>query len=134
MLIEDKITAIFCVIDDVLKHTGYQEDIRRKVSDSEVITAAISSALFFYGNQERTLCYLKGSGLMPNMLEKSRFNRRVTAVSYWIYELFIQSGRYFKDFRCDMEYVIDSFPVPVCDNIRISRCKLLKGEQICQRQ
>jgi hypothetical protein len=27
------------------------------------------------------------------------------------------------------EYVIDSFPVAVCDNIRISRCKLLKGEQ-----
>ncbi|PVD50100.1 hypothetical protein DC498_21540 [Terrimonas sp.] len=27
------------------------------------------------------------------------------------------------------EYVIDSFPVAVCDNIRISRCKLLKGKQ-----
>jgi hypothetical protein len=27
------------------------------------------------------------------------------------------------------EYIIDSFPVAVCDNIRISRCKLLKGKQ-----
>lgn len=26
-------------------------------------------------------------------------------------------------------YVLDSFPVPVCDNIRISRCRLLKGKQ-----
>ncbi len=32
------------------------------------------------------------------------------------------------------EYVIDSFPVAVCDNIRISRSKLLKGEQWRSKQ
>ncbi|MBD0333279.1 MAG: IS982 family transposase [Chitinophagaceae bacterium] len=29
----------------------------------------------------------------------------------------------------ETEYIIDSFPVKVCHNIRISRCKLLQGEQ-----
>ncbi|WP_123803439.1 IS982 family transposase, partial [Algibacter aquaticus] len=29
---------------------------------------------------------------------------------------------------CEMEYIIDSFPVRVCHNIRISRSKLIKGE------
>ena len=27
------------------------------------------------------------------------------------------------------EYVIDSLPVPACDNIRIQRCTLLQGEE-----
>ena len=41
MLSEDKIIAIYCFVDDLLKGTGRQEDIRRKVSDSEIITSAI---------------------------------------------------------------------------------------------
>ena len=47
MLKEDKIISIFCLVDDVLKGIGHKEDNRRKVSDSEVITTAIVSALYF---------------------------------------------------------------------------------------
>ncbi len=28
----------------------------------------------------------------------------------------------------NQEYIVDSFPVPVCDNIRISRCRLYRDE------
>ena len=28
-----------------------------------------------------------------------------------------------------MNYIIDSFPVPICQNIRINRCKIAKGKQ-----
>lgn len=41
MLTKDKITGIFCFIDDILKTIGHQEDKRRQVSDSEVITTAV---------------------------------------------------------------------------------------------
>ena len=44
MLSEDKIISIYCFVDDLLKGCGWEEDIRRKVSDSEVITTAIVSA------------------------------------------------------------------------------------------
>lgn len=47
MLNEDKIIGIYCFIDDLLKSTRQQEDIKRKVSDSEIITTAIISALYF---------------------------------------------------------------------------------------
>ena len=40
MLWKDKITSIFCIIDDILKEINHSEDIRRKVSDSEIITIA----------------------------------------------------------------------------------------------
>jgi hypothetical protein len=43
--------------------------------------------------------------------------------------MFYQIGHCLKSIAGASEYIIDSFPVAVCDNIRISRCKLLKGKQ-----
>ena len=47
MLSEAKIISIFCIVDDMLKACGHKEDIRIRVSDSEIITTAIISALYF---------------------------------------------------------------------------------------
>ena len=47
MLSEAKIISIFCIVDDMLKACGHKEDIRIRVSDSEIITKAIISALYF---------------------------------------------------------------------------------------
>jgi len=43
--------------------------------------------------------------------------------------LFFQIGQHIKNIAGATDYVIDSFPVAVCDNIRISRCKLLQGKK-----
>ena len=43
--------------------------------------------------------------------------------------LFLHLGRWLKYVCGETEYIIDSFPLKVCHNIRISRCKLLQGEQ-----
>jgi hypothetical protein len=42
--------------------------------------------------------------------------------------MFFDIGRLFKYVYAALEYVIDSFPVKVCHNIRISRSRILKGE------
>ncbi len=129
MLTRDKIIGIFCFIDDLLKTIGHYEDMRRQVSDSEVITTALVSSLHFGGHQDKARQFMKMTGLVPRMLDKSRFNRRLHALSELIYDLFMQVGYYFKYISCEMSYVLDSFPVAVCDNIRIRRCKLLQGSQ-----
>lgn len=129
MLTRDKIIGIFCFIDDLLKTGGHFEDSRRQVSDSEIITTAIVSSLYFGGHQDKARQFMKMTGLVPNMLDKSRFNRRLHALAEWIYNLFMQVGYYFKYISCEMSYVLDSFPVAVCDNIRIANAKLLKGKQ-----
>lgn len=129
MLTKDKIIGIFCFIDDLLKTSGHYEDSRRQVSDSEIITTAIISSLYFGGHQDKARQFMKMTGLVPNMLDKSRFNRRLHALAELIYSLFMQIGYYFKYISCQMSYVLDSFPVAVCDNIRISNCKLLQGRQ-----
>lgn len=46
MISEDKIIGIFCLVNDLLKGIGHPENSRRKLSDSEVITTAIVSALY----------------------------------------------------------------------------------------
>lgn len=129
MLTYDKIIGIFCFIDDLLKTSGHYEDIRRQVSDSEIITTAIVSSLYFGGHQDKARQFMKMTGLVPGMLDKSRFNRRLHALAELIYSIFMQVGYYFKYVSCEMSYILDSFPVAVCDNIRISNCKLLKGKQ-----
>ena len=40
MLCKDKVTAVFCIIDDILKYYLI-EDKRRKISDREVILTAV---------------------------------------------------------------------------------------------
>ncbi len=50
----DSTLAIYCFIDDFLKASGHQEDIRVEVSDAEVITIAISAMLHFGGNFEKS--------------------------------------------------------------------------------
>ena len=44
MLSQDKIISIFCFIDDLLKSIEHEEDNRRSVSDSEIVTTAIISS------------------------------------------------------------------------------------------
>ena len=74
MLCKDKITSIFCIIDDILKEINHSEDIHRKVSDSEIITTAFIAATNFYGNYRSAIKFVKQYNLFPNMLEESRFN------------------------------------------------------------
>jgi len=87
--------AIYAIIDDLLKAMpaagcayGHREDIRRQMSDAEIITTALVTAIFFHGNLILACNYMKDHKLIPNMLEKSRFNRRLHHVSMLLNDLF----------------------------------------------
>ena len=51
-----------------------------------------------------------------------------------IYDMFHQLGSVLKNINISTEYIVDSFPVPICDNIRssrpskISRCRIVNSE------
>jgi hypothetical protein len=129
MLSDIKIIAVYCLIDDILKGIGHKEDSRRKLSDSEVITTAVVGALYFGGHMDNARNFMKMTGMIPQMLDKSRFCRRLHVLEPLLFSMFFQVGEYVKQIMGAGEYVIDSFPVPVCDNIRISRSKIVKGKQ-----
>ena len=134
----DHTTELYCIIDDLLKATGHREDARRVMSDAEVMTTAIVAALYFGANLEHSRKFMKGAGLVPRMLSRSRLCRRLHAVADLTHTLFHQLGSILKQMSTSTHYLLDSFPVAVCDNIRISRSRLVKGEEwrgrICSKR
>ncbi|BBD65751.1 transposase [Nostoc commune NIES-4072] len=72
---------------------------------------------------------MKDHKLTRIMLEKSRFNRRLHNLSMLINDLFHQVGMILKQLDENTEYILDSFPVPMCDNIRIFNVRLIQSEQ-----
>ena len=121
--------AIYCFIDDFLKASGHQEDVRIEVSDAEIITIAIAAMLHFGGNFERSRLVLHELGMVKRLLSRSRFSRRVNRLADLIQRLFHQLGSVIKDLHWESRYLLDSFPIPVCDNIRIPRCRIVSDER-----
>lgn len=126
----EMIITIYCLCDDLLKALGIPEDPHVKMSDAEVMTVALVAAMYHAGNLEKSRDFLKEHNYMPYMLSKSRYNRRLLALPevVWL-ALGDLLAMVFKQANEGQEYVLDSFPVPVCDNIRISRCRLYQGEE-----
>ena len=125
---DSQIVAIFCLCDDILKGLHHHEDRQCRMSDAEVMTTSIVAAAFFSGNMERARTFLKEQGYIPTMLEKSRFNRRQHRIAELFLTVFHLLAAYWKDLNEQSIYVIDSFPLAVCDNYRIPRSRRYRGE------
>ena len=126
---DDQILTIYCFCDDFLKALHHYQDPQCQISDAEVMTTAIVAALHFRGNFEQARCFLASPLYIPHMLSKSQFNRRLHRIKELFLQLFLALGQAFKELNSSSEYVIDSFPIPVCDNIRISRNKIYGEEK-----
>jgi hypothetical protein len=93
------------------------------------VTAAIIATLFYGGNFERSRNFLPSSGMMPRMLSRSRFSRRLSRLAGLVEVVFHQPGLTLKELNPESRYSLDSFPIAVCDNIRIPRRRLAQGAQ-----
>jgi len=125
----DKIIAIYCLCDDLIKALGHSGNPQQKMSDAEVITTAIVGAMYFGGNFEKARELLEALNLIPQMLSRSRFNRRLHKLEALLGLLLQSLGKCWSDLNTESVYSIDSFPISVCDNMRISRSKIYKGEE-----
>lgn len=123
------IVTAYVLTDDLLKSLNHHEYVQCQMSDAEVLTTAIVAAMFFSGKMESSRWFLNEQGYMPRMLSKSRLNRRLHRVKHLLLVLFQVLGEMWKEVNDESRYVIDSFPIPVCDNIRIQRCRLYQDEQ-----
>lgn len=127
---QDTITTMFCLCDDFLKANDYRDDWQCRVSSAEIMTVPLVACAFFGGNLALSRRFLVSHGYFLHDLSASRFCRRLHAIPKELWRsLFRMLGEVFIRHNKSQKYVIDSFPVPVCDNIRIKRCKLLRGEE-----
>jgi hypothetical protein len=125
---DSQIVAIYCICDDILKGLHHHEDVQCQMSDAEIMTTSIVAATFFAGNLEKSRSFLKEHGYIPNMLEKSRFNRRQHRIAELFQTVFNVLATIWKDLNAQSIYVLDSFPVVACDNYRIPRSRRYTGE------
>jgi hypothetical protein len=63
------------------------------------------------------------------MLSRSRLNRRLHTLSELTALTFHRFGSVLKDLNWESRYLLDSFPVAVCDDIRIKRCRIVRDER-----
>lgn len=66
MLSKDKSIGIFSFTDELLKTSNHYEDNRWRVSDSEIITTAIATSIYFGGHQDKDNL-IKMTGMIPEM-------------------------------------------------------------------
>lgn len=125
---EDTIIVTYCLCDDLCKAIHALRDPQQKMTDAEVMTTAWVAALCFRGNLERARVMLKTYGDIPFMLSKSQFSRRLHRLRDTLMDMFHLLAQTWKVLNTDAIYIIDSFPIAVCDNYRIPRAKLYQGE------
>lgn len=122
----DFTVAIYCFLDDYLKIAGPKTDSKQKLNDAEILTTALISARYFGGNMAVGRNYMQ-THWGCQMPHKSNFNRRLHRLSLVVASFFLALADSLKQMNSNKEYIIDSFPVAVCRNIRIARCKLLRN-------
>lgn len=126
---QERIITIYCRCDEFLKASGVMDHPGADMSTAEVMTTALVAADVFGGCFEQSRHFWRSHGYLPHLLSKRRFNRRLHAIPECLWQgLFHLLSEAAKHLNTSGEYSVDSCPVPVCDNIRIRRCPLYRGE------
>ena len=125
---DEKIIAMYCLCDDLLKalhhrrgHTTSDDGCRG--NDYRLGCCLV---LAWEPRSARLLCQERG--LISPMLSKSRYNRRLHNIKDMFIVLLNLLGTVWKELNTSLTYVMDSFPVAVCDNYRIPRAKCIGQE------
>jgi hypothetical protein len=127
---DDTIITTYYLCDEFLKAIGHHDDQQVRLSTAEVMSVALVAAAFFGGNLEASRLFLDEYGYIEKAISKSRFNRRLHAIDPSLWQtLFDLLAEVFKHNNATHSYVVDSFPIAVCDNIRIRRCKLYPPQE-----
>ena len=125
---DTKIILVYCLCDDYLKSINHREDRQVRLSDAEVMTIALVAALEFGGNFAQSLRFLSSHGYLSYRISRSRYSRRLHRIRDHFLVLFLHLGEVWKALDEEGVYLLDTFPIAVCDNIRISRCRIYQDE------
>jgi Transposase DDE domain len=125
--LSDKVLILYCFVDDFLKAIDHKNDKQRKFTDAQVLTTALIGAKKFKGNYAAALSFLVAyEGFYP--IDRGVFSTRLKHLTPFIHLIFNYLSQTIKSLNLAHAYIIDTFPVSVCRNVRIPHCRLLQGE------
>lgn len=124
---QNAIIAIFCHVDDFLKAISWRDDPQSRLSLSEILTIGLTASRFFACNLESARAFLFEHGYITHSLSKSRLNRRLHAIPIFFWHFIVEHLCAKENGDCST-FLVDSFPIAVCHNVRSSRRNLFKGK------
>lgn len=121
------------MIDEYLKNSKHfcqtrclATGVAAKLRDAEILFLFVSACLEYGGNCQKAMPAHHRHGNIRHTLDKSPFNRRLHRLENRLFELLGLFATLAQE--ANTSYAVDSFPLPVCRNIRIRRCRLVKGK------
>lgn len=124
----------YYVIDEYLKNCGHHIETKDsasgtypKLSDAEVIFIYFMSFSSYGGNYSKSMSSLFNAGFIKNKLSKGQLSKRIYALQEYIFQIYCLFSEIAK--QNNKKFSLDTFPLAVCHNIRIKRCKLVKDEK-----
>jgi len=123
------IVTTYVVLDDSLKAIGFEDDVRVSLTAAEILTVAVVAARYFHNHLERALGVMVQLGYVGSM-SVSRFNRRLHHLLGWLRRLSRSLRQAIPPVKV---YLVDAFPLPVCQRVRQRRCRKARGEAFVGR-
>jgi len=88
------------------------------------MTIALVASYYVGGNYTRAWWMLKEQAYIGTVLSKGCYSKRLHRVRDQFLTLFAHLSTCATANPSVSTYILDSFPIAVCDNIRIRRCRL----------
>ena len=115
------------VISSLNCEAKYKSGVGRiqKMSDLEVVALSLT-AEFMSIDSENSLFKSVKSSQIPNLIERSQFNKRRRKLFLFSEEIRVKLASYFLEF--ENYYIVDSMPLEICKFSRHNRIKICKEE------
>lgn len=128
----DKLTEIYCFVDDFLKQNRPLADWRRsnhahpRLSDAEILTIALMQSEFGVESLRKTYSLIDENFRteFPNLCGYKQFIRRLHRLTEIVQGLFQATA---SCYRSEL-YLMDAKPIPVCLPTRHRRVRLLRDD------
>lgn len=128
----DKLTEIYCFVDDFLQSNPQLSNWRRsnhdnpRLSDSEVLTIALMQSEFGVESLQKTFALIEQNcaAEFPDLCGYKQFIRRLHRLTRIVENLFVTTA----SFHQSSVYLIDAKPIPVCQPARHRRVRLFRDD------
>ena len=128
----DKLTEIYCFVDDFLKQHPKVSEWRKSnhrnpsFSDSEILTIALMQSEFGVESLRKTYTLIAENFAeeFPKLCGYKQFIRRLHQLVKLVQTIFEQTASFYRS----EVYLMDAKPIPLCQTARHRRVRLLRED------
>lgn len=126
---EEEAIFIYCLADSVVQASCLHDDPQSMMTHAEIMTFVMISAIYYRCNYAMTRKVIIYSRYFNSLISRSRMVRRIHQIPSKIWLILFWVCQEFVKAHPSKKLIVDSFPVAVCQNHKIFRCKLLNEER-----